>query len=414
MTNIPVFILLAGQNSRFFPFNSRRQKSRFELLGQSFLERTLQNLLEHGFKEVTIIVSPHEDTSELDEVLTKFRELQIQLVSQPEPLGMGDALLHAPVPEAAGRVAVISGYHWQAGAHLAEMAKQGSGSVLSLTVTDRPSDYGIVRLSEGFVREIVEKPADGSEPSNLKIQSLYILEREFFKTLRATPTEQYSFEAALNTYCQDHSVFGYEHEALPTLKYPWQLLDRMSDLFLDKRTSIHTTSKISPTAVIDDAQGPVIIDEGAIIGHASRIMGPCYIGRQARVGDFNLIRGSSLEAYVSTGPYTEIARSIVGPHSSIHRGYLGDSILEDHVQIGAGFISANKRFDRQPVPVVVKGQKVSSKRVGLGVMIGRETSIGVSSHSLPGATIGAEVLVFPGSQIAKFIDHKQRFPARVE
>jgi UDP-N-acetylglucosamine diphosphorylase / glucose-1-phosphate thymidylyltransferase / UDP-N-acetylgalactosamine diphosphorylase / glucosamine-1-phosphate N-acetyltransferase / galactosamine-1-phosphate N-acetyltransferase len=414
VTNIPVFILLAGQNSRFFPFNSRRSKTRFELLGRSFLERTLQNLLEHGFREITFIVSPREDVAELDELITRFAELHVTIVSQPEALGMGDAVLRSPIPDDVERVAIISGYHWHAGAHLTEMAKQGSGSILSLTTTDRPSEYGIVRLSEGFVREIVEKPAAGTEPSNLKIQSLYVLERDFFETLRATPMEQYSFETALNAYCQDHSVLGYEHDALATLKYPWDLLDRMSDLFLEKRTSIHTTAKVSQTAVIDDAQGPVIIDEGASIGHASRIVGPCYIGRQASVGDFNLIRGSSLEAHVSTGPYTEIARSIVGPHSSIHRGYLGDSILEDHVQIGAGFISANKRFDRQPVPVVVKGQKVSSKRTGLGVMIGRETSIGVSSHSLPGVAIGAETLVFPGAQIAKNIEHKQRFPARVE
>lgn len=406
---IPVILLLAGQNSRFFPFNAYRHKALFELHGQSFLERTLIELEKHGYKKVTLIVSRNFDDDTFESLKNKYRGLDLQKVMQADPQGMADAVLGIK-PLVAERVALLSAYHWQAVAGLSKMISAGPDSVISITETKEPWEYGIVELDGNKVTSIVEKPAKGTEPSNLKLQSFYVLSPKFFTLLSQTPATETSFEETLNILCSEEKIAAVQQDLLMTLKYPWHLFDVQQQLWLGRQTSIDQTAKVAPTAVIDDAQGPVIIEAGAIVGHATRIVGPCFIGQNARIGDFNLIRSSSIERHVDTGPFTEVARSIVGPHSSIHRGYVGDSIVEDHVKIGAGFITANKRFDREAVSVEVKGKKVDTGRVGFGTLIGSHSNIGIGSQTLPGKLIGANCMIFPGSQIAQNVPHDSKWP----
>ena len=84
-------VLAAGRSVRFYPLNSQN-KSFLRLCGKTILEHTLSSIKESGIKDVLVVVSDKEFASEnLGESIKQ--ELNITLIEQKEPLGMGDALL---------------------------------------------------------------------------------------------------------------------------------------------------------------------------------------------------------------------------------------------------------------------------------------------------------------------------------
>src|SRR5579859_2212103 len=87
-----VVILAAGKSSRFYPFSSLLHKSLINVLGRTLLEHTLIAIQKSGISEVLIVVGKD---SLIKDIIGDGKQfgLDITYVLQPEPLGMGDALL---------------------------------------------------------------------------------------------------------------------------------------------------------------------------------------------------------------------------------------------------------------------------------------------------------------------------------
>lgn len=410
MTRPPVIILAAGANTRFFPFNHSFHKGIVSLQGKTLLERTLENLHQHGFDEVVIVVSPTEkERGAVQKIADSCQEsfgTKVTLSVQTEANGMGSATLCGLklLPENLKQVAIISPYHTTAGEMLDKMTTLGDSCLVTSSTTE-PSRFGMIHFnSENKADGIIEKPAKGTEPSDQKILSIYLLSQTFLQILQSEPPAQYNFETALNSFLQTApSPVLQLSEPLMSLKYPWDLFSFQTTFFAQLTSKIDPTAEISPTAVIDESNGPVHIKPHAAIGHASKIVGPAYIGTGAHIGDFCLIRESSLESDVRVGAHSEVARSIMMANSTIHRGYIGDSIIGTGVKIGAGFVSANKRFDRKTVGVEVNGKVEDSGRKALGTFIGDDAQIGVNVCTLPGKSIAAKSLVKPGTVVDQSI-----------
>jgi len=125
------------------------------------------------------------------------------------------------------------------------------------------------------------------------------------------------------------------------------------------------------------------------------------------VGDYSFVRGSSLEEGVVVGANTEVVRSILFENSSIHYGYIADSILGQKTTIGAGIITANKRFDRKNIRVKINGNTIESGLKSLGIITGHNTTIGIRVNSMPGILIGKDTTIYPGATINKNIDEDE-------
>lgn len=401
-----VLILAGGQNSRFFPFNSSTHKGGITLHGKTLLVHTLEDLAKNGFENVVIVISPRDRESQMleNDVKNANLNLQVSYVVQEEAKGMGAAVLLA-YPEIVkygqNQFAIIAAYQTQASEILNQMLQKNAENVVTTTHTDQPWEYGIVSSDNGFATAITEKPAKGTEASDQKIQTIYVLSPQFVEILQNLPDAEYNFEDALNILVKETQVPVLQLEkALPSLKYPWDIFHFQKMLLENQHSFIHESAKVANTAVIDEANGPVYIDEGAVISHCARIVGPSYIGKNVFVGDFSLVRESNLEEGVRVGVYTEIARSIFFPGSSIHNGYAGDSIIGNSVKIGAGFITANKRFDRKNVIVKVKENLVDTQRNATGVFIGEKTHIGIKTATMPGICIGPNSIVYPSLSVS--------------
>ncbi len=402
-----VIIPAAGSSSRFFPLELEHHKSLTTLHGQSLLTKMLGDLENHGFERVVIVV-PNTAEQELIEAhhLPGDAKLEISFTVLEKPTGMGDALLTTR-SLVSGQTAVASPYQTNAGSLLTRMLERNEDTVVCHSTTDQPWNYGIVTISDEKVTGVVEKPEKGTEPSNLKLESIYLLSAEFMTQLEASEPGHYNFESTLNTYAKKASVGAVAlEEPLTSLKYPWHLFDFQSSYFAEM-TSDWSLAGVAETARIDDSKGPVYIGAGSTISNFATIVGPCYIGNNVFVGDYSLVRNSSIEADVTIGAYTEVVRSIIQPKSTIHSSYLADSILGKQVKIGAGFISANKRLDREAVRTKVGSELISTQRNSLGCTVGPHTQFGIRCSTMPGVLLGSHNVIDPNTSISKNTTHDQ-------
>ena len=139
--------------------------------------------------------------------------------------------------------------------------------------------------------------------------------------------------------------------------------------------------RIGAHCVIRDAQ----IDAGAVI-HPFTLMDSAHIGAGAIVGPFARLRpGADLGPEVHIGNFVEVKNSTLAKGAKAnHLAYLGDSIVGERVNFGAGSIVAN--YD---------GANKHRSVIGADVHVGSNCVLVAPVAIGDGATIGA------GSTIAK-------------
>ncbi len=406
-----IVFIAAGKNSRFFPLNTDTHKGNLTLMGQSLIIRALDDVIAHGYTEIVIVVSEKDaDGKGLSGVVQAHKlDASITFVTQTSPKGQGDAVL-AAAKHVDGDFIVASPYYLQAGEiadKLYEAKKERKADCVLIGLkTDTPSLFGILKHEGDRVIEVVEKPKTGTEPSDIRINSIYLFDQGFLETLKNTPPEQYSLETAYSAYAKSaYITYILQEEEIVTLKYAWHLFDFQKKLFESLKSFQDPTAKIADTAVIDESAGPVHIAAGARIEDFAVVKGPTFIGEKCLVGQYCLVRSSNLEQGAIVGAYTEVVRSILFESVTIHQGYVADSILGSRTTVGAGLITANKRLDGISTRTMIKERMVETQRRKLGLITGSAANIGIRVNTMPAVLIGQKVVVPPNHTISKNIDH---------
>ena len=149
---------------------------------------------------------------------------------------------------------------------------------------------------------------------------------------------------------------------------------------------------IGPNCVIKDSQ----VASGTVI-NAHSLLEDSIVGKDCNIGPFARLRpGSKLETAAKVGNFVETKKARIGEGSKInHLSYIGDAIVGEDVNVGAGTITCN--YDG-----VNKYQTV----LGNGVFIGSNSSLVAPVTIQDHATIGA------GSVITKDVEAKQLAVAR--
>ncbi len=405
-------ILAAGESSRFWPLAEGGHKSLFALLGRPIIAHTIEALRHARITEIVIVQSKNRA---IESRLGDGTSLGINLsyVVQPEPRGMGDALVRA-ASLLKDAFFVVNPQHVTVDELIPQMIALAAGSdgVLVGCETDRPHEYGVVKIEEDRALELVEKPAPASAPSRTRLVGVYLLRKSFFDFYRRVPEHPYAFEDALKLLMREGTMRIVQiSQEPPTLKYPWDLFGLVQRLMDRKVTAqqIAPSAQIHPSTIIE---GPAWIGEGVKIFEHAVVKGPCYIGDHCVIGTGSLVREySNLEAHTMIGAHAEVARSIFQRGCSTHSGYFGDSIFDEAVKIGAGTVTANVRNDRDFIRPWVKGSRVETGLKKLGAIVGRETHIGISALLMPGVLIGPRCEIGPGSLVRKNIDADTRYYA---
>jgi NDP-sugar pyrophosphorylase family protein len=152
-----------------------------------------------------------------------------------------------------------------------------------------------------------------------------------------------------------------------------------------------------PNGVYLENVESIFIEKGAIIEPGVYMKGPIFIGKGCEIRQGAYLRGNVfLEEGAVVGHGSEVKNSIFlkGAHAA-HFNYVGDSILGENSNLGAGVKCANYRLDQKEVGVWIEEKKVMSGLKKLGVILGNRSQIGCNSVTSPGTLIGQDVICYP-------------------
>lgn len=401
MSKPTVVILAAGASSRFFPFNSFH-KGYNTLGGRALISHTIHDLLNQDFTNIVVVVGETDpEASELKRLLDRDGITHpIKIAIQSHPSGAAGAI-QAARSFVSGPFVITSPYYTRSGVWADELwsiyQENNSQGVLLVSQVANPSLYGMLKHEGDKVVEIVEKPDAQQAPSKLRVRSIYLFHPDLFTYLDSEPESEFAFEAAYSRMAKDNFItFKEIYDSDITLKYAWHLLDLHHILLQKLTTSIDHSAQIADTAILDDSEGAIIIEKDAVIKDFVKISGPCYIGKNTLIGEYSFIRVASIESGAVVGANSEIARSIIMPEATLHSSYVADSIIGQSAKLGAGLITANKRFDNREVLTEIKGKKVNSHREKLGLIVGERTQLGVGIKSMPGTIVASDEILEPG------------------
>ena len=160
------------------------------------------------------------------------------------------------------------------------------------------------------------------------------------------------------------------------------------------RLFVHPSAKIDPMVVADTSKGPVWIGPEAVVTAFTRLEGPCAIGAGTH------LLGAKIRAGTTLGPQCriggEVESSIVqGFSNKYHDGFLGHSYVGEWVNLAAGTITGDLRFDYQPIQVKSNGTTIPTGAIKLGSIIGDHVRTGLGVLLDCGTTLGPFATLLP-------------------
>ncbi len=152
-------------------------------------------------------------------------------------------------------------------------------------------------------------------------------------------------------------------------------------VFVDFRVQIGPGAIIEPGALL---KGPVIIGNNTEIRQGAYLRGDCLIGSGCVVGHTTEVKHSIFLDGAKAG----------------HFAYIGDSILGNEVNLGAGTKLANLKFGHGSVKIKSDSGKVlDTGRRKIGAILGDRVQTGCNSVANPGVLLGHSSLVCPNSTV---------------
>lgn len=402
-------VLAAGRGSRLWPVGESLPKCMVRVLGKPLLEWILDEVVVHASK-VVIVVGYKKDL--VTEYFSKKPYAgKLVFVEQSEQKGTGHALLCAKSEVTESFVTVNADSFSEKA--LFELIRERVAAEpnrffgLAKTVEDARA-YGLFEVREGVIVGIREKPR---EPvGGLVGLGNYYLPKEFFSYLEKvelSPRGEYELTDALTAFLKDQPLHAVEFSGYRSeITYFWNHLD-INIYALEHLMDEDIQGTVEPGAVV---QGKLFLGKGSVIRAGTRVEGPAYIGENCLIGPNAFIRrGSVIENKCHVGT-CEVKNSVVMNGANVpHFSYVGDSVLCEDVNLGAGSMIANLRFDDGLIPVHFKQGVVDSRRRKLGAAIGSGTKVGVNCSINCGVLIGHNCKIFPGTAVRHNLDNDTVF-----
>lgn len=192
---------------------------------------------------------------------------------------------------------------------------------------------------------------------------------------------------------------------LPESQPSWTILDKSSANSLqqqmDKLVSNHSNSRdlntLPSSITFDESNGPVIIEQSAIVEPSTHFIGPCYIGNEAVIRHGAYVREYSwICSTAVVGHASEVKHSILLPGAKApHFNYVGDSILGKAVNLGAGVKLSNLRNDGAEVYLRIGDDRRPSGLRKFGAILGEGCQLGCNAVTNPGTILGRNSTVWP-------------------
>jgi|TARA_B100001758_G_scaffold176581_1_gene153360 UDP-N-acetylglucosamine diphosphorylase/glucosamine-1-phosphate N-acetyltransferase len=183
---------------------------------------------------------------------------------------------------------------------------------------------------------------------------------------------------------------------------PWKLIADIPKFF--ESDSFISEYKIKDV-VINEEDGPVIIESTAKIEPYTILNGPVYIGSNVLIKSHSNISNSIIEHDCKIKG--EVHSSIFQPFSNkAHDGFIGNSFIGSWTNLGAGTTTSNLKNNYSNVSVKWNGDLVDTESIFFGSVIGEhvKTSIGTNLNTGTIIEMGSNIVTqsFPPRHIPSF------------
>ncbi|MCD6301423.1 MAG: NTP transferase domain-containing protein [Staphylothermus sp.] len=394
-------ILAAGKGIRLRPITETRPKPLIPILCKPLLEWQLDALSNiEDIDEVLIVISYlKEKVMEYIENIKHKYGFKIRFVEQYPELGTGDAVIKAiSYTDLDDDALIIYGDIFLENWDILREISKIEGNVILGVEKDNPKDYGVLVIEGNYLQGIIEKPLN--PPSNLINAGIYkirIKDIEESKDIPFSPRGEKEFTDILSNIVRNNKmirVIQFDGSKWIDIGKPWHILEanKMALNKIETRINGHIEPNVS-------IKGKIIIARNAYVRSGTYIEGPAYIGENTEIGPSARIRPYSTICNGSKiGFSVEVKESLIMENVRIsHLSYVGDSIICEHVNFGAGTIIANLRFDNKPVKMYIKNQLVSTGRRKFGAVVGAHVKTGINVSLMPGVKIGSYSWIAPGA-----------------
>ena len=429
-----VLILAAGKATRF---KSEHSKMLHRLAGRALGEYVLETALGINPQRIYMVIG-HEAA----EVRKAFAHSGITFIEQKEQLGTGHALLvarqglarcpSATVLVLVGDAPLLRGETLRA--LLAAHQKARAAATILTTRFENPYGYGrIVRARGGQVRAIVEEKV--CTPAQRKIREINSGIICFTRAPLLAHLPALSPDNAQKEYLLTDLVEIFNRQRLKVAAFP--VADAREVLGVNDRVELAQMEKVlrrrkaealmrdgvtivNPECTYIDDQVEVgrdtVIEPGVSLLGTTRVGSACalrpystiidsVLGDRVAVRPYCMIRACEIRADVILGPFAhlrdgavieqnarignfvEVKKSRVGRGTKAsHLSYLGDAVLGEEVNVGAGTVTCNYDGERKNPTHIEDGVFVGS-----GSMLVAPVRIGKGSYVAAGSTITEDV-----------------------
>src|SRR5579864_7045780 len=411
MTDVHVVVLAAGIGTRM---KSALPKVVHRVAGVPMIEYVLETAARLSPRSTTVVVGYQANAVKE----TLVRQSGLTFVVQEPQLGTAHALLtvEAVLEKAIGTLVLLSGDVPLLTANtltalIDRHIASGASAPLVTAVVDNPRGYGrIIRSGERIARIVEDKDASSAELELREINAgIYAFALDgLFEAVRTIPALNSQKEHYLPDLVAIYRQRGLVVETVTvsspgeiqginsraelaavsrvvrqaknadlmaagvTIDDPWTTyIDRdvkvgadtilHPGVSLEGRTTAGEACEIHSGARIVDSS---IADRVTVLNHC--VMAGATIADEARIGPFTHLRPASvIGTRARVGNFVEMKKTVLGAGSkSMHLTYLGDAIIGEHVNIGAGTITCN--YD---------GSMKHTTTIGDGAFIGSDTQI---------------------------------------
>jgi UDP-N-acetylglucosamine diphosphorylase/glucosamine-1-phosphate N-acetyltransferase len=218
-----------------------------------------------------------------------------------------------------------------------------------------------------------------------------------------------------------------ESEEIKILHYPWQIF-MLNDWAIRQDFELITRNRISEPIPVSNAvinKEQVFLEPGARVEHCilNGSNGPVYLGKDSEMMEGSMVRGAfalgeaaivkmGTKIYGATtiGPHCvaggEIKNSVLFANSNkAHDGYLGDSVIGEWCNLGAGTSNSNVKNTGGQVKYIVD-KEMNSIIAGnkAGLLMGDYSRAAINTSFNTGSIVGVGCNIF-GVPPGKFVEN---------
>jgi bifunctional UDP-N-acetylglucosamine pyrophosphorylase/glucosamine-1-phosphate N-acetyltransferase len=391
-------ILAAGEGTRMRPLTANTPKPLLPVAGKPFLQHIIETLKNHDIVDIFLLIGWKDRRIKESFGTGEQLGVNINYLYQEERLGtahavsMARSVLETDFLCINGDIVLTDPYV----NGLLDFYKTHNGSIMSLAQVDFPERFGVVELADERVKNIVEKPK--YPKSNLINAGIYIFTPEVFSAIEKTPLSsrgEYEITDTIKLIAEVSDVFGY------VLNEPWVEIGRPWDLlYANKKLMDGLQGEIEGD--IDknvQFEGAVSVGKGTHVKNGAYIIGPAIIGENCTIGPNCLIRPHTVVGNgCKVGNAVEVKNSMIMDSSNVpHNNYVGDSIMGERCNLGAGTKVANLRLDEKNIRVALRGKLVDTGLRKLGVIMGDDVKTGINCSIEPGTIVGENSFIGPNA-----------------